>query len=59
MNLKEELLWTVVVRKGFVEEGHKLSFKGRKSGGRKGHFQMAKEVEDEKMTLTKAVKLGL
>lgn len=41
--------------------GHKLALKGRKIGGRVGHFQMAKEIEDEKneMNQTQAMKMRM
>lgn len=48
--MKEGFLWTAVVREAFrEEEGHKLSFKSRKIEGRRGHFQMVKAIEGEKM----------
>ena len=38
---------------------HKLAFKDGKIGGRRGHFQMVKKIEDEKMKRIKAMKMGI
>lgn len=55
INLTQRRISLDICGQGRLSGGgrHKLALKGGKIGGRRGHFQMVKEIGDEKMKRTK------